>query len=109
MGTGQEIGANHLETVTSSLVRAEHQGRRFDRLFDNGNLAFVEFEINDVGRLCVLSGEVFFYLVSKFLFWHLLSRPGPMQRIEAVSVGASHLDQFHCFGPSDLWQILLDS
>ena len=34
IGSGQEIRANHLETITKGLVRTEHQAGRFESLLD---------------------------------------------------------------------------
>jgi hypothetical protein len=39
---GQEVGADRLQTVSSRLIRAQHQGCRLDRLLDDGNLALVD-------------------------------------------------------------------
>ena len=43
----QEVCADHLQSVATGLVAAQHQSRRFDRLLNNGHLTFVELEINN--------------------------------------------------------------
>jgi hypothetical protein len=35
-GAGQEVSANHLEAIAARLIRAKHQGRRFDRPMSSG-------------------------------------------------------------------------
>ena len=45
---GQEIGADHLQTVAARSIRAEHEGRGLDRLLHNGKLALKEFEIDEI-------------------------------------------------------------
>ena len=45
-GAGQEACADHLQTVTSSFVRTEHQASRFKSPLDDRNLAFVDSEVN---------------------------------------------------------------
>src|SRR5438270_10678543 len=48
MRARQKIGTDHLQAIASRFVRAKHQRRRFDCLFDDWNLALVELEINNV-------------------------------------------------------------
>src|SRR4029077_8221477 len=44
----EEVGADHLQTVTARFVRAQHQGCRLDRLLDDGNLALIDFEVDQL-------------------------------------------------------------
>jgi hypothetical protein len=43
-----EVGADHLQTVPTRFVRAQHQRRRLDCLLDDWDLALVELEINQL-------------------------------------------------------------
>jgi hypothetical protein len=40
----QEVGGDHLETVTAGFVRAQHPGCGFDCLLDDRDLALVNLE-----------------------------------------------------------------
>src|SRR5579864_4448587 len=42
----EEVCADHLETVAAGFVAAQHHGSCFDRLVNNGDLAFVDLEID---------------------------------------------------------------
>jgi hypothetical protein len=42
----QEVGGDHLQTVTAGFVRAQHPGCGFDCLLDDRDLALVNLEIN---------------------------------------------------------------
>ena len=42
----QEVGGDHLETVTAGFVRAQHPGCGLDCLLDDRDLALVNLEIN---------------------------------------------------------------
>ena len=56
MRSRQEIRADHLQTIAAGFVCAEHQSRRSDCLLNNGDLALVELEVDDLGRFAVLAG-----------------------------------------------------
>ena len=43
--SGQEIRTDHLQTVASRFVGAQHLGCNLDSLLDDGNLALVQLEI----------------------------------------------------------------
>ena len=46
----QEVRANHLQTVSSRLIRTQHQSCCLDCLFDDRNLALVQFEVDNLPR-----------------------------------------------------------
>ena len=57
-GSGQEVGADHLQAVAPRLVRSQHQSRGLERLLDHRNLALVELEIHDLRQFRVFSGQL---------------------------------------------------
>ena len=57
----QKIGTDHLQAIAPGFVAAEHESSGLDGLFNDRDLTFVEFEINDLAGFRVLAGEVFLY------------------------------------------------
>src|SRR5689334_12860843 len=47
VGAGQEVSADHLQTIAAGFIRSQHHGRRLNRLLDDRDLALVELEIDD--------------------------------------------------------------
>src|SRR5579864_415426 len=84
----QEIGADHLQTIPPRFVAAEHQSRGLDRLLNDWDLALVEFEVDNLPRFGVLSGQLLFDLSLEFLFGQHLGFVQPGCTIEALIVPA---------------------
>jgi hypothetical protein len=58
----QKVRTDHLQTVAARLVSPQHQGCRLDRLLDDGNLALIDFEVDQLRRLRFLPGQFLLYL-----------------------------------------------
>src|SRR5579864_6528455 len=87
--TGQKIRADHFQTISSRFIAAEHQSRGLDRLLDDWELALVEFEVDDLPRFGVLSGQLLFDLSLEFFFGQNLGFVQPGCTIELLTVASS--------------------
>ena len=56
----QKIRTNHLQAVSPGFVRPQHQTRRFQGVLDHGQLALIEFEIENLPGLRLPPGEMAF-------------------------------------------------
>lgn len=66
--TRDKVRADHLKTVATGFIAAQHHGRCLDRLLDNWQLALVYLEINELVRFRVLPGQFLFDLALELLF-----------------------------------------
>jgi hypothetical protein len=65
VGARQEIGADHLQAISSRFVSAKHQRNRFQGLLDHGQLALVNLEIENLPGLRFFAGQMSFDLSFK--------------------------------------------
>src|ERR1017187_2510002 len=102
----QEVGADHLETVTARFVGSQHQGCRLDRLLDHRDLALVDLEVDQFRRLLFPSRQFLLHCPPEVLLRQLSSFVQPGCTIEVLSVPARDLGQLQPLRPTHFLQIL---
>src|ERR1019366_1697990 len=106
VGASQEVGADHLQTVSARFVRPQHQGCRLDRLLDDWDLALIDFEVDQFRRLLFPSRQLLLHCPPEVLFRQGASFVQPGCTIEVLTVPARDLRQLQPLRPSHLSQIL---
>ena len=64
MSTGQEVCADHFQTVAARFVGSEHQSCGLKSLLDDWDLALIELEVDDLVGFCVPAREVLYQLLA---------------------------------------------
>src|SRR5579864_3885983 len=96
----QEIGANHLQAISSRFVSAKHESNRVQGLLDDRQLTLIKLEIDDLPRLGFLPCKMPFHLSFELLPGELVGLVHPGCTSELGSISACYLDELPRLGPA---------